>query len=104
MLTFQGVTPEVFALVLDQLRAEAHVQEIPGQIGDLAARTTPLRGLPYWIIQGSGLKSKVSYANSTAMVEIESKPFFVSEGMIESKIRDAITLAQQAVARAGGGV
>lgn len=103
MLTFQGVTPEVFALVLDQLRAEARVtwladSTMKDELGALSGRVL-------YRIEGSGVDSEVSQfiADRHIEVDIKHKPFYVSEGMIGAKIRDAITLAQQAVAKAGQG-
>ena len=93
MLTFPNVTPEVFALVLDQLRTESTVTTISG--GTLSE--------PQYQIQGNGITAVVSNYSNVVDVRIDHKPFYISEGMIGSKIRDAITLAQQAVAKAGQG-
>jgi len=89
MLTFPNITPEVFALVIDQLRAEATVTEVaPG----------------YFNVDGNGIRARTSAPmNGELNIYIDDKPFFISEGMIGSKIRDAITLAQQAVAKGDGG-
>lgn len=89
MLTFPNVTPQVFELVLDQLRMETTVTEVaPG----------------YFNIDGNGIEASTSYPmKGELQVYIGRKPFYVSEGMIKSKIRDAITLAQQAIAKAGQG-
>lgn len=93
MLTFPNVTPEVFALVLDQLRTEATVTD---------SRPTMRGG---YRISGNGVDAVAALdeGSNTVVVQIDRKPFFVSEGMIAGKIRDAITLAQQAVAKAGQG-
>ena len=91
MLTFPNVTPEVFALVLDQLRTEATVTDIP------TMRST-------YKISGNGVEAVAALdAAGVVHVQIDHKPFYVPESMIASKIRDAITLAQQAVAKAGQG-
>jgi hypothetical protein len=97
MLTFPNVTPEVFALVLDQLRTEARVS--------LGTASTPTgSGIQMWHVEGNGVKARVLHGGGdTVQVEIDKKPFYVSEGMIGGKIRDAITLAQQAIAKAGQG-
>lgn len=89
MLTFPNVTPQVFALVLDQLRTEATVTEVVSgyfniDSGDIKAHTS------------SPLKGELD-------VYIDKKPWWMPEAVIESKIRDAITLAQQAIAKAGQG-
>ena len=92
MLTFPNVTPEVFALVLDQLRTEARLTPDPDYPG------------AGWKIEGNGIVARaILWEDGAVHVNIDSKPFFVSEGMIGAKIRDAITLAQQAVAKAGQG-
>jgi hypothetical protein len=95
MLTFPNVTPAVFALVLDQLRTEATVREIPGAFGSAHA---------YWQIEGNDIKANVMRWDG-GMVEITilHKPWYVPESVIAGKIRDAITLAQQAVAKGQGG-
>lgn len=104
MLTFQGVTPEVFALVLDQLRTEATVTEFQALRIWTEGDKTFNKTVPGWQIDGNGVKATVTRSNAGSIdVEITKKPFFVSEGMIGAKIRDAITLAQQAVAKAGQG-
>lgn len=91
MLTFPNVTPEIFALVLDQLRTEATVTEWSA-------------GPPaIYQINSSSIEANATLINGIVHVDIGKKPFFVSEGMIGAKIRDAITLAQQAVAKAGQG-
>ena len=89
MLTCPNVTPRVFALVLDQLRTEAEVREVaPG----------------YFDIKGNGIIARTSSPLKGELdIYIDSKPWWMTEGMIGAKIRDAITLAQQAVAKAGQG-
>lgn len=90
MLTFPNVTPAVFALVLDQLRAEG---VIVASIGD-----------DCHAIKGNGIDATVAYSQDSIVdVTIKHKPWYVPESVIAGKIRDAITLAQQAVAKAGQG-
>lgn len=90
MLTFPNVTPQVFALVLDQLRTESVI--VAGIGNDLYA------------IKGNGIDATVAYSSDGMVdVTIKKKPWYVPESVIASKIRDAITLAQQAVAKAGQG-
>lgn len=105
MLTFSNVTPEVFALVLDQLRTEATVTWLADSTMKDDTQGGLLSGRVLYRIEGSGITSEVSQfiADSHVEVDIKHKPFVVSEGMIGGRIRDAITLAQQAVAKAGQG-
>jgi hypothetical protein len=92
MLTFPNVTPQVFALVLDQLRTEATVIEW--------SHGPP----PIFQVSGNGIEANTTLADGGFLhVDIGSKPWWMTEGMIGAKIRDAITLAQQAVAKAGQG-
>ena len=90
MLTFPNITPAVFEAVLNELRQSSTVTEnVPG----------------YFTVEGSGIRAKAAlYPGGNLYVDIEDKPFYVSETMIGSKIRAAITTAQAAIARQGGAV
>lgn len=93
-MTFDGVTAQVFLLVIDQLRTDADVTE-----RDAGLITMQTEFLIVGIYTGiRAVAIHWNYDNSVS-VKIEYKPFYITEGMIESSIRDAITTAQQAVAR-----
>ena|ERR1700676_5202444 len=95
MLTFPNVTPQVFALVLDQLRTEATVSG--PSVGGLSGKNI-------YTIEGNGIKANVlRWDTGEVNIDVLKKPWYVPESVIASKIRDAITLAQQAVAKSGQG-
>ncbi len=86
MLTFSNISPAVFEAVLNELRQSATV--------------TPVLG--GYEMSGSGVSAIVQYAGERVNVTIIDKPFFVSESMIGSKVRNAIDAAQARIARQGG--
>jgi hypothetical protein len=90
MLTFSNITPTVFEAVLNELRQSSTVTactDLPGQ---------------HYFIEGSGIKAQVLCSDGSLQVVIQDKPFYVSESMIGSKIRNAIDAAQARIARQGG--
>jgi hypothetical protein len=88
VLTFQNISPAVFEAVLDELRQSSTVTEdAPG----------------YFSIKGAGIVARTSAPlNGKLSVYVDDKPFYVSESMIGSRIRNAIDAAQARIARQGG--
>jgi uncharacterized protein (DUF1810 family) len=87
MLTFSNISPAVFEAVLDELRQGSMVTEyVPG----------------CFTIAGSGIEAIASLSNEVVYVQINSKPFYISESMIGSRIRNAIDAAQARIALEGG--
>jgi hypothetical protein len=93
MLTFSNITPAVFEAVLNELRKSSTVTD-----------WGPTGPVHHYGLEGSGVKARVLYSATRELTEvhIEDKPFYVSETMIGSKIRNAIDAAQAAIARNGG--
>lgn len=91
MLTFPNVTPEVFALVLDQLRTEATVEQV-------SSNGYMVNG-HHWAL--GHIRTSVTFDGSLVTVIVLQPERW--EDKIGGRIRDAITLAQQAVAKAGQG-
>jgi hypothetical protein len=89
VLTFQNITPAVFEAVLDELRQGSTV--------------TP-DGINAFVIAGAGITATAVYFDllQEVKVTVTDKPFFVSESMIGSRIRNAIDAAQARIGRQGG--
>jgi hypothetical protein len=89
MLSFSSINPPLFDLILRQLMNESTV--------------TP-NGPDSYVITGMGVRAVVDYSRATEAVTVmvTEKPFYISESMIGSKVRNAIDAAQARIGRQGG--
>jgi len=75
IVTFHGVTPEVFNCLKSKLAAE-------GVYGPNADKGE---------LSGFGVRVKYGFSAPTLTIEVEGKPFFFTCGFITGKLHDALS-------------